>query len=72
MGKFLQVPPKSATDEVWTMKDGRKIAVCDMSESHAKNALRLVLRRARELKASNKNTQMKSLYEAFIESLVDK
>ena len=31
-------------DEIWTMKDGTKIAVGDMSESHVRNALRMVIR----------------------------
>ena len=37
-------------DEVWTTKDGRKIAVGDMSEEHAKNILRLLIRQRREIK----------------------
>jgi hypothetical protein len=34
-------------DELWTMADGTEIWVREMSESHAKNALRLMIRRAR-------------------------
>jgi len=32
-------------DEFWTMRDGTKIAVGDMSESHVRNALRMVIRK---------------------------
>lgn len=35
-------------DEIWTTRDGRKIAVGDMTEEHARNTLRLVIRRIRE------------------------
>ncbi|NOQ30195.1 MAG: hypothetical protein GQ570_03635 [Helicobacteraceae bacterium] len=33
------------SDEVWTMKDGTKIEVKDMEESHAKNCLRMLIRK---------------------------
>lgn len=36
-------------DEIWTMRDGTKIAVGDMSESHVRNALRMVMRNHRKL-----------------------
>jgi hypothetical protein len=35
-------------DEIWTMKDGTEIAVGDMSESHVRNTLRMLLRKQRE------------------------
>lgn len=35
-------------DEIWTTKDGRKIAVGDMDEQHVRNALRMVIRKRRE------------------------
>lgn len=35
-------------DEVWTTKDGREIEVGNMTEAHAKNALRMVLRKRRK------------------------
>ena len=34
-----------AKDEIWIQKDGTKIAVSEMSESHAKNALRMLIRK---------------------------
>ncbi len=34
-------------DEIWTMRDGTKIAVSDMEESHVRNALRMVIRKTR-------------------------
>jgi hypothetical protein len=37
----------SNTDEEWTMKDGSKIQVKDMDESHVRNCLRLVIRNLR-------------------------
>lgn len=36
------------TDDIWTTRDGREIAVGDMDEDHVRNALRMVLRRRRE------------------------
>lgn len=39
---------KAKTDEQWTMDDGTKIWIADMTESHAKNCLRMILRRTRE------------------------
>lgn len=46
--KFLQVPPKSATDLKWRTKEGKEIAICDMTEQHAKNALRMLLRKVQQ------------------------
>jgi hypothetical protein len=40
-------------DEEWTMKDGTKIMVEDMSESHAKNCLRVLMRRIDKHNAGN-------------------
>lgn len=34
-------------DEIWTTKDGTKIAVADMDEEHVRNVLRMLLRKAR-------------------------
>lgn len=34
-------------DEIWTTRDGRKIAVADMSEEHVRNTLRMLLRNMR-------------------------
>ena len=33
---------------MWTMKDGQQISVDDMTESHAKNALKMVIKRIQE------------------------
>lgn len=35
-------------EEIWTMRDGTKIAVGDMAESHVRNALRMIIRSARK------------------------
>lgn len=40
-------------DEEWTMKDGKKIMVEDMDERHAKNCLRLMIRRVNEHNLKN-------------------
>jgi hypothetical protein len=34
-------------DEIWECKDGRSIAVGDMSEAHVRNTLRMILRARR-------------------------
>lgn len=41
-------PIPDVAEEVWTTLDGRKMKVCEMEESHVRNALRLVLRKSRE------------------------
>lgn len=38
------VPVKDVGDEIWLTVNGTPIAVGDMSEDHAKNALRLMIR----------------------------
>lgn len=37
-------------DEVWKTKDGREILVSEMSESHVRAALRMVIRNAKARK----------------------
>ena len=38
------------SEEIWVTKTGGRIAVGDMTESHAKNALRMLIRKFREEK----------------------
>ena len=45
-------------DEIWTMKDGTKIAVNDMSEGHVRNALRMVIRNHRKLQLKLRQAAM--------------
>ena len=40
-------------DEVWKTKDGTYIEVKDMSESHVRNALRLIIRNRRKAIEAN-------------------
>lgn len=35
-------------DEIWTTRDGRKLKVGEMEEAHVRDALRMVIRRARK------------------------
>jgi hypothetical protein len=42
-------------DEIWITKDGRKIKVADMTEKHAKNVLRMILRQRREKQLEEEN-----------------
>ncbi len=37
----------SVKEEIWTTADGRQLRVADMTEEHAKNALRMMIRRGR-------------------------
>lgn len=46
MSKLIETP--QANDEVWTKADGAEILVSKMTEQHAKNALRSLIRKARE------------------------
>ena len=41
------VPVRISHDEVWVTKDGRRIEVQDLPESHVKNILRMLLRKRR-------------------------
>lgn len=41
-------------DETWVTLDGRHLLVGEMDEAHVRNALRLVLRRRREVRAAMK------------------
>jgi hypothetical protein len=34
-------------DEIWVCQDGRRLAVGEMTEEHAKNTLRMILRNRR-------------------------
>lgn len=43
----MSTPP----DEIWRCQDGRRIAVDDMTEAHAKNILRMILRARRRRRA---------------------
>ena len=40
--------PNTPADEIWTTEDGTKIPVANLSEDHAKNILRMILRSERE------------------------
>lgn len=51
-------------DEMWTMKDGTRIAVSDMTERHAKNVLRLVIRRI--VAHNNKANSTYKLYDEIM------
>ena len=48
MTKFAELRKES--DEQWIMKDGTKIWVNDMDEGHAKNTLRMMIRKFNKLK----------------------
>ena len=48
-------------DEVWTTRDGRKLKVGDMEESHVRNTLRMLIRRGR--KRNEKIAELKVIFE---------
>lgn len=51
---------KIKTDVVyWKTRDGKKISIDDMSEQHAKNALKLIIKRS---KKRNKEEDLMDLY----------
>lgn len=54
-------------DEIWVTKDGRKIAVSDMSENHVRNALRMILRNARK----KRERVMDELLEGWVPERLD-
>lgn len=61
-------------DETWRTRDGREIPVCDMSEEHAKAALRMILRQrkvARYLRVAAQADErfMESLFADFYDDL---
>jgi hypothetical protein len=45
---YTPPPAKIHHDEEWATADGRRIKVCDMEESHVRNALRMTIRRDRK------------------------
>lgn len=65
------------SDGLWTQRDGSKIAVSAMTEAHAKNALRMVLRmQDRRQRADKVNflcrlLDRKALDERLIEAFLD-
>lgn len=62
-----QAPPGEAPpdDEIWTMRDGTQIAVRDMDENHVRNALRMVLRKAREAQQRQQFLQRSDLADDY-------
>jgi hypothetical protein len=64
--------PPEWQDELWTTKDGRVLKVGDMAEDHVRNALRMIIRRRREMKEKLENKPsfrryiaLKLLHEVF-------
>jgi len=47
-----------AEEEVWTTRDGRKIAVGDMEPQHLRNTLRMILRKRRLAQQRLKRIQL--------------
>lgn len=47
-------------DETWVTRDGREILVGDMTENHVRNALRMLIRKARRVAVKR---QIAQLYE---------
>jgi hypothetical protein len=54
-------------DEIWVTEDGTKIAVGNLSEEHAKNILRMILRTTRERDDFIRNTILPGLMEKLRE-----
>jgi ABC-type sugar transport system ATPase subunit len=52
-------------DEIWIMRDGTRIAVGDMEESHVRNALRLMLRNERRRQERKAPHNRKERYSAL-------
>lgn len=51
-------------EEIWVTASGENIKVCDMTESHAKHALNLLLRRHREAKVQFQQEARKQFFAA--------
>ena len=69
MSFFLKIPPQSATDVKWTQKDGTPIAVCEMTEQHAKNALRVAIKRIENLRNQLQAQKQTKLTKAMLAEL---
>ena len=52
-------------EEYWKMKNGEKIAVGDMSESHVKNVLRMIIRTRNAINDKRFEDQMESWEKEF-------
>lgn len=57
-------------DEIWTTEDGRQIAISDLSEEHAKDILRMLIKQEREEK-DYYNTHILPQLNGVIDSLDD-
>lgn len=49
----MRVNSMTKGDEVWIQRDGTPIAVGDMTEGHAKNTLRMILRNRKKKELQN-------------------
>ncbi len=58
-------------DEVWTTRDGDQIKVGDLSETHAKNILRMIIKTERERKDDVENYLLGAEVLAVIRSITD-
>ena len=59
------------TEEFWTMKSGERINVNDMSESHLRNTLKLIIRNIRENKKPNKKVNHVTVRGEMAQALID-
>jgi hypothetical protein len=59
------------TEEFWTMKNGEKISVDDMSESHLRATLKLIIHRNRENKKPSKKVNHVTVRGEMAQALID-
>lgn len=52
-------------DEVWVAKDGRRFRVWEMEESHVRNALRMVIRKARQAELNARRRHQEAISQLF-------
>lgn len=56
-------------EEYWTTKEGKKMAVSDMTEEHVKNVLRMIIRNSEEAEMSEKERSKREQYCIEIDGL---
>ena len=67
----LDIKSPDDDDEIWMTADGNTIKIKDMSEEHAKNCLRMMIRRSREYKFYSSRRSFKECLHDIVDLDID-
>ena len=62
---------KTMEELYWTTKDGTKILVDDMSESHVRNTLKMIIRNNNEAKRANRKLSINHIERQLLNDELD-